>query len=89
MLRRCEFGEVITTAAVGIRHPRAGYLLTGTPDIDFQQRVRILHGAANSVASAAMRNAQVAEAACMDWRAEAESMRLVAAGLKHLAERHS
>ena len=44
--------------------------------------------AANSVASAADRAAQVAESAAMGWRAEAESMRKVAAELKLLAERH-
>ena len=68
--------------------PRAGYLPTGIPDLDFQRRVRLLHDAANSVAAAAMRSAQVAEAACMGWRAEAESMRMVAAELRHLAEKH-
>ena len=40
------------------------------------------------MASAADRAAQVAESAAMGWRAEAESMRKVAAELKLLAERH-
>ena len=74
--------------APGAFGPRAGYLPTGIPDIDLHRRLRLLHDAAYSVASAAMRSAQVAEAACMGWRAEAESMRIVAAELKHLAERH-
>ena len=68
--------------------PRAGYLPAGIPDINVHRRLRIVHDAANSVASAAMRSAQVAEMACMGWRSEAESMRMVAAELKHLAEMH-
>ena len=50
--------------------------------------VPIAAWAANSVASAADRAAQVAESAAVGWRAEAESMRKVAAELKLLAERH-
>ena len=41
--------------------------------------------AANSVASAADRAAQVAESAAMGWRAEAECLRKVAVELKLLA----
>ena len=83
-----QLSAPMVVVAPGAFGPRAGYLPTGNPDVDFQRRVRILLDATNSVASAATRSAQVAEAACMGWRAEAESMRMVAAELRHLAERH-